>query len=137
MTTAVSLEEVKNRQQKTWSSGDYGKIAWITVPLADVLCEAADLPGARSAYQPVITLTPQDPKLPQQHDMSCSLSSTRLPVRIIPQPAGALTAGEHPQRRAAEEDVAMAACAASVTGWRSAGHLARTVVRTPGERWRS
>ena len=43
MTTALSLEEVKNRQQKTWSSGDYGKIAWITVPLADVLCEAADL----------------------------------------------------------------------------------------------
>src|SRR5215471_4213735 len=43
MTTALSLEEVKQRQQKTWSSGDYGKIAWITVPLADVLCEAADL----------------------------------------------------------------------------------------------
>src|SRR5215467_5857755 len=43
MTTALSLEEVKNRQQKTWSSGDYGKVAWITVPLADVLCDAADL----------------------------------------------------------------------------------------------
>jgi len=38
---------VKARQQKTWSSGDYGKIAWITVPLADALCEAADLrPGS-------------------------------------------------------------------------------------------
>ncbi len=47
MTTALSLEEVKTRQQKTWSSGDYGKIAWITVPLADALCEAADLrPGS-------------------------------------------------------------------------------------------
>ena len=47
MTTALSLEEVKSRQQKTWSSGDYGKIAWITVPLADALCEAADLrPGS-------------------------------------------------------------------------------------------
>jgi len=47
MTTALSLEEVKTRQQKTWSSGDYGKIAWITVPLADVLCEATGLrPGA-------------------------------------------------------------------------------------------
>jgi SAM-dependent methyltransferase len=47
MTTALSLEEVKSRQQKTWSSGDYGKIAWITVPLADELCEAADLrPGS-------------------------------------------------------------------------------------------
>src|SRR2546430_10947032 len=47
MTTALSLEEVKPRQQKTWSSGDYGKVAWITVPLADALCEAADLrPGS-------------------------------------------------------------------------------------------
>jgi SAM-dependent methyltransferase len=47
VTTALSLEEVKTRQQKTWSSGDYGKIAWITVPLADALCEAADLrPGS-------------------------------------------------------------------------------------------
>ena len=47
MTTAPSLEAVKTRQQKTWSSGDYGKIAWITVPLADALCEAVDLrPGS-------------------------------------------------------------------------------------------
>src|SRR6516225_353515 len=43
MTTVLSLNEVKTRQQKTWSSGDYGKIAWITVPLADVLCEAVGL----------------------------------------------------------------------------------------------
>ena len=47
MTTTLSLEEVKTRQQKTWSSGDYGKIAWITVPLADALCEAVGLrPGS-------------------------------------------------------------------------------------------
>ena len=47
MTTALSLEEVKSRQQKTWSSGDYGKIAWITVPLGEALCEAAGLrPGS-------------------------------------------------------------------------------------------
>jgi SAM-dependent methyltransferase len=39
--------EVKARQQKTWSSGDYGKVAWLTSPLADVLVEAVDLrPGA-------------------------------------------------------------------------------------------
>ena len=43
MTTVLSLNEVKTRQQKTWSSGDYGKIAWVTVPLADVLCEAVGL----------------------------------------------------------------------------------------------
>jgi SAM-dependent methyltransferase len=47
MTTALSLDEVKKRQQETWSSGDYGKIAWVTVPLADALCEAVGLrPGA-------------------------------------------------------------------------------------------
>jgi len=47
MTTAPSLEEVKTRQQKTWSSGDYGKIAWITVPLAEALTEAVGLrPGS-------------------------------------------------------------------------------------------
>jgi ubiquinone/menaquinone biosynthesis C-methylase UbiE len=41
--TTITLEEVKARQQKTWSSGDYGKIAWMTSPLADVLCDAVDL----------------------------------------------------------------------------------------------
>ena len=47
MTAMTDLTELKARQQKTWSSGDYGKIAWLTVPLADVLCDAADVrPGA-------------------------------------------------------------------------------------------
>ena len=47
MTTALSPDEVKTRQQKTWGSGDYGKIAWVTVPLAEALCEAVSLrPGA-------------------------------------------------------------------------------------------
>ena len=47
MAIAASLEEVKTRQQKTWSSGDYGKVAWITVPLADALCDAVALrPGS-------------------------------------------------------------------------------------------
>lgn len=39
----ATLEEIKARQQVVWSSGDYGKIAWITVPLADELCEAIEL----------------------------------------------------------------------------------------------
>jgi ubiquinone/menaquinone biosynthesis C-methylase UbiE len=43
MTTTPTLDEVKARQQKTWSSGDYNKIAWLTVPLADVLVDAVDL----------------------------------------------------------------------------------------------
>jgi len=47
ITTPATLTELKARQQKTWSSGDYGKIAWLTVPLADVLCEAVELrPGS-------------------------------------------------------------------------------------------
>jgi SAM-dependent methyltransferase len=43
MTAIASLEEVKARQQKAWSSGDYAKIAWLTAPLADELCEAVEL----------------------------------------------------------------------------------------------
>lgn len=44
---APALDTIKAKQQQTWSSGDYGKIAWVTVPLADVLCDAVDLrPGA-------------------------------------------------------------------------------------------
>ena len=42
-----TLEEIKAKQQLTWSSGDYGKIAWITQPLAEVLADAIDVrPGA-------------------------------------------------------------------------------------------
>jgi SAM-dependent methyltransferase len=41
------LATLKDAQQKTWSSGDYGSIAWITVPLADELVAAVDLvPGS-------------------------------------------------------------------------------------------
>jgi ubiquinone/menaquinone biosynthesis C-methylase UbiE len=39
----ATLEELKVVQQQTWSSGDYGKIAWVTVPLAEALVAAADL----------------------------------------------------------------------------------------------
>jgi len=42
-----TLEEIKAKQQITWSSGDYGKIAWVTQPLSEVLTDAVDLrPGA-------------------------------------------------------------------------------------------
>ena len=42
-----TLEEIKAKQQVTWSSGDYGKIAWVTQPLSETLCDAVDLrPGA-------------------------------------------------------------------------------------------
>ena len=41
------LTELKAKQHQIWSNGDYGKIAWITVPLASELCAAVDLrPGA-------------------------------------------------------------------------------------------
>ncbi|MGH2829425.1 MAG: class I SAM-dependent methyltransferase, partial [Actinomycetota bacterium] len=43
-----TLEEIKARQQATWSSGDYSRIAWITVPLAETLVEAVDIrPGTK------------------------------------------------------------------------------------------
>ena len=45
--TATPFDEIKTKQQATWSSGDYGKIAWLTVPLAEGLVVAAEVrPGA-------------------------------------------------------------------------------------------
>ncbi|MFC6081972.1 class I SAM-dependent methyltransferase [Sphaerisporangium aureirubrum] len=47
MSSIIDLEDLKARQQKTWASGDYARIAWVTVPLADVLCDAVGLrPGS-------------------------------------------------------------------------------------------
>jgi ubiquinone/menaquinone biosynthesis C-methylase UbiE len=47
-TVPSALETLKVKQQQIWSSGDYGRIAWITVPLARELVEAVELrPGAR------------------------------------------------------------------------------------------
>lgn len=44
---SLNLEEIKARQQVMWSSGNYAKTAWITVPLADLLCEAIEVrPGS-------------------------------------------------------------------------------------------
>ncbi|SEE91234.1 class I SAM-dependent methyltransferase [Ruania alba] len=39
---------LKASQQATWASGDYNRIAWLTVPLADILVDAVDLrPSSR------------------------------------------------------------------------------------------
>ena len=45
MTTAPTLDlaAVKARQQATWASGDYAEIATLIVPVAERLCDAADL----------------------------------------------------------------------------------------------
>lgn len=41
------LEELKAKQHQIWNSGDYGKIAWLTVPLAGRLVESIGLrPGS-------------------------------------------------------------------------------------------
>ena len=40
---APNLGEIKERQQKAWSSGDYGKVGVTLVFMAERLCEAADL----------------------------------------------------------------------------------------------
>ena len=42
------LVALKGVQHQTWSSGDYGSIAWITVPLADELLAAVDLAPGRA-----------------------------------------------------------------------------------------
>jgi SAM-dependent methyltransferase len=48
LTTTATLDALKAKQQQTWASGDYGKIAWITVPVAETLCVTIDVrPGAR------------------------------------------------------------------------------------------
>ncbi|MPZ93410.1 MAG: methyltransferase domain-containing protein [Propionibacteriales bacterium] len=44
----TDLATIKQGQQATWASGDYGRIAWFTSPLGDALCEAVQLrQGAR------------------------------------------------------------------------------------------
>lgn len=43
MTPQTDLEQVKEKQQATWSSGDYGRIAWLTAPFGDVVCDIVDL----------------------------------------------------------------------------------------------
>src|SRR3989337_548049 len=40
---APNLGAIKERQQKAWSSGDYGKVGVTLVIMAERLCEAADL----------------------------------------------------------------------------------------------
>lgn len=42
------LVALKGVQHQIWSSGDYGSIAWITVPLADELVAAVDLAPGRT-----------------------------------------------------------------------------------------
>ena len=45
---APALEALKRKQQGIWSSGDYNKIAAITVPVAETLVEAAEIaPGSQ------------------------------------------------------------------------------------------
>jgi SAM-dependent methyltransferase len=42
-----TLTEIKTKQQATWTSGAYDRIAWLTMPLADTLCDAVEVtPGA-------------------------------------------------------------------------------------------
>jgi SAM-dependent methyltransferase len=46
--TAIQLDAIKGRQQRMWASGDYAAVAARIHPIAERLCEAADLfPGAR------------------------------------------------------------------------------------------
>jgi len=48
MTGTTTFDEIKVKQQQTWSSGDYTRVAWLTVPVAEHLVEAVGLrPGSR------------------------------------------------------------------------------------------
>jgi SAM-dependent methyltransferase len=42
MTGNTTLDEIKAKQQVTWSSGDYGQVARLTVPLAEALIDAVE-----------------------------------------------------------------------------------------------
>ena len=47
MTITASHTELRDKQQKVWSSGDYNKIAALTVPLSEVLVDQVGIaPGA-------------------------------------------------------------------------------------------
>jgi ubiquinone/menaquinone biosynthesis C-methylase UbiE len=44
----TDLATIKERQQKAWSTGDYGKVGAKLVLMGELLCEAVDLrPGQR------------------------------------------------------------------------------------------
>ena len=43
MTSALVFDGIKARQQKTWSSGDYGAVAALIHPMSERLVQAADL----------------------------------------------------------------------------------------------
>jgi SAM-dependent methyltransferase len=46
--SSPALADLKAKQHQIWSSGDYGRIAWVTVPLARVLTTAVAVrPGSR------------------------------------------------------------------------------------------
>jgi ubiquinone/menaquinone biosynthesis C-methylase UbiE len=42
-TTSLALDGLKAKQQKTWSSGDYGAVAALIQPMSEELVQAADL----------------------------------------------------------------------------------------------
>jgi len=43
MTTTLTLDGIKAKQQKTWASGDYGAVAALIHPISEELVQAADL----------------------------------------------------------------------------------------------
>ena len=64
--TISPLAELKTKQHQIWSNGDYGKIAWVTVPLAERLCDGVGLrPAARSwTSRPGPATSPSRPPAP-------------------------------------------------------------------------
>ena len=60
---APNLTAIKDRQQKTWTSGDYARIGNTLVIIGELLCEAVDVrAGERSSTsQPAVATLPSPP----------------------------------------------------------------------------
>ena len=57
----ADLDALRNRQQQVWSSGDYNRIAAITVPVAETLVPPPASAGAASWTSPPAPATPRSP----------------------------------------------------------------------------
>ncbi len=59
---APNLSAIKDRQQKTWTSGNYARIGNTLVIMGELLCEAVDVhPGERFSTSQQAAATPPSP----------------------------------------------------------------------------
>lgn len=61
---ATALTEIKERQQKTWTSGNYARIGNALVIMGEPLCEAVDVRSGQrgsSTWRPAAATPPSPP----------------------------------------------------------------------------